>query len=170
LDQVKRSTAQTIKVKQDEINQMGSSQRAFEESFKNQSETLRMREEKIAELSEEVRSLQLKSSTLEAIASEVHSIKEKNKKYFDLLTSSNNDLNALKIEVQTLLHERNDILVKNGLIEKEYNSIREEFRKYQDKYNETAQNNEQYKSEIRLLKHELDILHEKYAMKHKEAK
>jgi chromosome segregation ATPase len=76
----------------------------------------------------------------------------------------------MKIEVQNLLHERNDIIAKNTLIEREYNTIREELRKYQEKFNESSDAVEQFKSEVKMLKHELDISHEKLALKQKESK
>lgn len=111
-----------------------------------------------------------KNQALESAVSEFHSIKEKNKKYFDLLTTTNNDLNNMKIELQNVLHEKNDIQAKNTLIEREYNTIREELRKYQEKFNESSDAIEQFKSEVKMLKHELDIAHEKLAMKLKESK
>jgi len=175
LESTKRTHQKQLKMKEDEIQQL-------EELKRTNAEALRYKEAKISELSEElrytinnsflkhIRTYSNKVINLERDVSEMNSLKEKNKKYVELLQASNNELNNLKLEVQTLIHEKGDFSNKCLKLEREYNMMREELKKYQDKYNEYHDIAEQSKAEIKILKHELDIAHEKIALQAREAK
>lgn len=114
------------------------------------------------------RKLEFKARTMEDALTEMNAIKEKNKKYFELLSTSNVELNSLKIESQTLLAERNDALDKATKIEKGYIDIREELRKTIEKNERLKEAIQEHQAELRALKDELDKSHRKLMEKEKE--
>mmetsp|Transcript_15369 Transcript_15369/g.13107 ORF Transcript_15369/g.13107 Transcript_15369/m.13107 type:complete len:217 (+) Transcript_15369:1540-2190(+) len=97
-------------------------------------------------------------------------IKEKNKKYFDLLTNSNNDLNELKLETQQLVHDKNDAVNKLAKVEREYSALKDEVRRTREKYEESNQLQNKYRDELRLARNELDIANERVSQVQREAK
>jgi len=100
--------------------------------------------------------------------SEMNTIKDKNKRYFELLQSSNNELNNVKIEIQGLLNERNEAFEKATRLEKGYIEIREELRKALEKIERSKEVIQENQTEIRGLKEELDRNHKKLMEKEKE--
>ena len=115
-----------------------------------------------------VRTLEFKNRTIEDNLNEMNAIKEKNKRYFDLLTVSNSELNTMKIEFQGILNERNDALEKFSKVERGYIEVREELRKSSEKNERTRELIQEHQAEIRTLKDELDRSHKKLLEKERE--
>lgn len=114
------------------------------------------------------RALEFKARTMEDSLTEMNAVKDKNKRYFELLQASNNELSNVKIEIQGLLNERNEAFEKATRLEKGYIEIREELRKALEKNERSKEVIQENQSEIRGLKEELDRNHKRLVEKEKE--
>lgn len=108
--------------------------------------------------------------TMEDTLNEMNAVKEKNKRYFDLLTMSNNELSSIKVEIQGLIHERNEALDKSNKVEKAYIDIREELRRAVEKNERSREMIQELQTDLRSLKDELDRSHKKVLDKERELK
>ena len=114
--------------------------------------------------------MDFKARTMEDSLTEMTAIKDKNKRYFELLTTSNNELNTVKIEMQGLINERNEALEKANKLEKGYIEIREELRKSIEKSERSRELVQEYQDEVKGLKEELDRSHKRLVNKEREMK
>lgn len=100
----------------------------------------------------------------------MNAVKEKNKRYFDLLNLSNGELNTMKIEIQGVINERNEALEKFGKVERGYIEVREELRRAVEKSDRLRELVQEHQAEIRTLKDELDRSHKKVLDREREMK
>lgn len=117
-----------------------------------------------------VRTIEFRVRTMEDSLTEMNTIKEKNKRYFELLTNSNNELNNTKVEIQGLINERNEALEKANKVERGYIDLREELRKALEKSERSREIIQEQQTEIKGMKEELDKSHRKLIEKEREMK
>jgi len=153
-----------------EIRRLSRANEEVNDICRNQAENIRVKEEKLSKLNEELRNLDFKTRTMEDSLTEMNAVKEKNKRYFELLTTSNNELNTVKIEMQGLINERNEALEKANKLEKGYIEIREELRKSIEKSERSRELVQEYQDEVKGLKEELDRSHKRLVEKEREMK
>jgi len=170
IEELRKSHAHQLELKNDEIRQLNSTNKALEEFTRTQSAGLKSRDDRIAAQDEEISDLKQQIKNLEGQLTEIDSIKEKNKKYFDLLTSSNKELNNMKLEIQKIIHERNEAVAKAGKHERQIEEYKDEVKKWKDQFELIFQSVQDYQNQIKTLKQELDAAHIMLRNKEKEFK
>ena len=166
-----KSTVETeLRAKKDEVRELNFQLHALKEASSSQEANLKKKEEKLNVLIEERKGLQEKALSLELLMRESASTQEKSKKYFDLLSASNEELGNIKAEVQSLLEEKKETEQRYELLTLENKRLQEEIEQLKEYNIKTNQRLNESIHEAKILREQLETEQDNISRKEKELK
>lgn len=159
-----------LRAKVEEFRQLNLNIQTLEEAAKMQETALKRRDEKIASLMDEKSHVQERNTELERQLVELASLREKNKKNLDAIAEANDEINRVKLECQSITHEKERAEARLIKIEKENDDRRAEIERLKQSIRNTESRQSDTQSEIQTLRMQLETERQNVLKKEKEIK
>ena len=159
-----------LRGKKEDLRQLNLKVQTLEEVSSTQETAVKRRDEKINSLMQEKSHVHERNSDLERQLVELVSLREKNKKTLDAIAEAKSEHDSLKLENQTLTHDKERLEARLTKLEKEVDDRRSENERFRQSARNAESKQSDIQTEFQTLKIQLDAERQNVIKKEKEIK